>query len=242
MHRDGAYWSFRPAPRPHHLRRSLLPPRRPHQRPRRLHLHRQLVGQDHLPQRGARAHPDRDKTRGRIWRVKPKAANTEVADFTKMSTEELVATLGNVPVAKAHLAWQTIVDRWNGMGDTARLNFKAWHPRLEVLCPVTQSIRQKEFNLCGLLTSMMSNHSSMINLSDLPRLLVSSDPMVRTQVVSAVGRITDSTDSFTLGSNFSRVMPKLMNDSAPTVRQALIKSAGHSFSDKGAAKRRARSI
>jgi hypothetical protein len=33
----------RPAPRPHHLRRSLLPPRRPHQRPRRLHLHRGLV-------------------------------------------------------------------------------------------------------------------------------------------------------------------------------------------------------
>lgn len=60
----------------------------------------------------ARNHPDRDKIRGRIWRVKPKAAkHNDVADFTKLSTDELVAKLGLQPTAQAHIAWQTLADR-----------------------------------------------------------------------------------------------------------------------------------
>jgi putative heme-binding domain-containing protein len=43
--------------------------------------------------------------------VKPKGAKTEVADFTKMGTEELVASLGTEPVGKVHLAWQELLDR-----------------------------------------------------------------------------------------------------------------------------------
>ena len=58
-----------------------------------------------------RAHPDRDKTRGRIWRVKPKAAKGEVPDFTQLSSEELIALLGTEPVGRSHLAWQTLADR-----------------------------------------------------------------------------------------------------------------------------------
>ena len=59
-----------------------------------------------------RNHPDRDKIRGRIWRVKPKAAKpNEIADFTKLSIEELIALLGTQPTARAHLAWQTLADR-----------------------------------------------------------------------------------------------------------------------------------
>lgn len=58
-----------------------------------------------------RAHPDRDKTRGRIWRVKPKAAKVEVADFTKLRTEELIASLGKAPLGHVHLAWQELLDR-----------------------------------------------------------------------------------------------------------------------------------
>jgi putative heme-binding domain-containing protein len=60
----------------------------------------------------ARNHPDRDKIRGRIWRIKPKAEKrTEIADFTKLSAEELIAMLGTQPTARAHIAWQTIIDR-----------------------------------------------------------------------------------------------------------------------------------
>ncbi|OYW29434.1 MAG: hypothetical protein B7Z47_04815, partial [Chthoniobacter sp. 12-60-6] len=58
-----------------------------------------------------RAHPDRDKTRGRIWRVKPKGAKTEVADFTKLGSDELNIALKAGPVGKTQIAWQTLSDR-----------------------------------------------------------------------------------------------------------------------------------
>ncbi len=59
-----------------------------------------------------RNHPDRDKTRGRIWRVKAKAAKPfDVPDFTKLSGDELIAKLGGDSLAQSHLAWQAIGDR-----------------------------------------------------------------------------------------------------------------------------------
>jgi putative membrane-bound dehydrogenase-like protein len=65
-----------------------------------------------------RNHPDRDKTRGRIWRIKPKAkAPMEVPDFTKLSGDELIAKLGGASTAQHHMAWQAIVDR--GMKELA---------------------------------------------------------------------------------------------------------------------------
>jgi putative membrane-bound dehydrogenase-like protein len=65
-----------------------------------------------------RNHPDRDKTRGRIWRVKAKAAKPfDVPDFTKLSGDELSAKLGGDSLAQSHLAWQAIGDR--GMKELA---------------------------------------------------------------------------------------------------------------------------
>jgi hypothetical protein len=59
-----------------------------------------------------RKHPDRDKTRGRIWRVKAKAAKPfDVPDFTKLSGDELIAKLGGDSVTQSHLAWQALADR-----------------------------------------------------------------------------------------------------------------------------------
>ncbi len=60
----------------------------------------------------ARNHPDRDKTRGRIWRVRAKATLAFVVpDFTKATGEELLAKLGGDSLAQSHLAWQAIIDR-----------------------------------------------------------------------------------------------------------------------------------
>jgi len=59
-----------------------------------------------------RNHPDRDKTHGRIWRVK--ATNQvpfEVPDFTTLPGEQLLAKLGGPSLAQSHLAWQAIIDR-----------------------------------------------------------------------------------------------------------------------------------
>ncbi len=111
MHRDGAYWKLAQLP-------DLITCDDPFFRPVALtngpdgciyivDWYNKIISHNEVP----RAHPDRDKTRGRIWRVKAKAAKTEVADFTKMSTEELVASLGKEPVGSAHLAWQTLADR-----------------------------------------------------------------------------------------------------------------------------------
>lgn len=58
-----------------------------------------------------RNHPDRDKTRGRIWRIKEKGGSTAVPDFTALPTPDLIALLGKAPAARAHLAAQTLIDR-----------------------------------------------------------------------------------------------------------------------------------
>ncbi|MCX6839235.1 MAG: DUF1080 domain-containing protein [Verrucomicrobia bacterium] len=63
-----------------------------------------------------RAHPDRDKTRGRIWRVKPKSGGESplthpIPDFTKLAPEQLTAMLGDELVGSVHLAWQELLDR-----------------------------------------------------------------------------------------------------------------------------------
>ena len=111
MHRDGAYWKLAQLP-------DLITCDDPFFRPVALtngpdgciyivDWYNKIISHNEVP----RAHPDRDKTRGRIWRVKPKGAKAEVADFTQLSTEELLAMLGKQPVAKSHLAWQELLDR-----------------------------------------------------------------------------------------------------------------------------------
>ena len=60
-----------------------------------------------------RNHPDRDKTSGRIWRLKPAVGEgpLPIPDFTGLKNEELIGMLGKKPAARAHLAWQTLADR-----------------------------------------------------------------------------------------------------------------------------------
>ncbi|MCX6849980.1 MAG: c-type cytochrome, partial [Verrucomicrobia bacterium] len=111
MHRDGAYWKLEQLP-------DLITCDDPFFRPVGLtngpdgcvyiiDWYNKIISHNEVP----RAHPDRDKTRGRIWRVKPKGAKTEVADFTKLSSEELNAALKDGPVGKTQIAWQTLSDR-----------------------------------------------------------------------------------------------------------------------------------
>lgn len=111
MHRDGAYWKLEQLP-------DLITCDDPFFRPVGLtngpdgciyivDWYNKIISHNEVP----RTHPDRDKTRGRIWRVKPKGAKTEVADFTKLSSDELNAALKDGPVGKIQMAWQTLSDR-----------------------------------------------------------------------------------------------------------------------------------
>lgn len=59
-----------------------------------------------------RNHPERDKTRGRIWRVKAKGFQAEAApNLTKMSSAELLNLLGAPNNRLGRMAWQEIGDR-----------------------------------------------------------------------------------------------------------------------------------
>jgi putative membrane-bound dehydrogenase-like protein len=59
-----------------------------------------------------RNHPERDKIRGRIWRIKAKNQTPhQVPDFTKLRNEALLAKLGDDSLTQSHLAWQTIIDQ-----------------------------------------------------------------------------------------------------------------------------------
>ncbi len=59
-----------------------------------------------------RNHPERDKKRGRIWRVKHGAQRPfPVPDFLKLSGDELIAKLGGDSLAQTHMAWQAVTDR-----------------------------------------------------------------------------------------------------------------------------------
>jgi hypothetical protein len=59
-----------------------------------------------------RAHPDRDKLRGRIWRIKHSAQKTfEVPDFTKLDDKALQSRLKSPSLAQTQIAAQTLADR-----------------------------------------------------------------------------------------------------------------------------------
>ncbi len=73
-----------------------------------------------------RNHPDRDKTRGRIWRVVARNSHRvtndpshrdrnldlqPMPDMSKCAPDELIAKLGDNNIKQSHLAWQAIVDR-----------------------------------------------------------------------------------------------------------------------------------
>jgi putative membrane-bound dehydrogenase-like protein len=59
-----------------------------------------------------RTHPDRDKTRGRIWRVKPKGTQfAAMPDLAKLPAAEVVKHLGHKNARVARMAWEELGDR-----------------------------------------------------------------------------------------------------------------------------------
>lgn len=159
MHRDGDYWKLEQKP-------DFVTCDDPFFRPVALtngpdgciyivDWYNKIISHNEVP----RNHPDRDKIRGRIWRIKPstrgkwallpasknnaaqppnqkdnedsktfqstnqsttidagKSAHVPlqtIPDFTHASADELIAMLGKAPIARSHLAWQTLADRSN---------------------------------------------------------------------------------------------------------------------------------
>ncbi|MFD0894568.1 DUF1080 domain-containing protein [Luteolibacter ambystomatis] len=58
-----------------------------------------------------RNHPDRDKTRGRIWRIRPTDAKpVKPVNVAEMNADQLVAQLGGPGALDAAMAWQRLVE------------------------------------------------------------------------------------------------------------------------------------
>lgn len=111
MHRDGAYWKLEQQPDFITCDDPLFRPVALTQGPDGclyiVDWYNKIISHNEVP----RNHPERDRTRGRIWRVKPATGLLPIADFSALGSEELLAMLGSRPTARAHLAWQTLADR-----------------------------------------------------------------------------------------------------------------------------------
>lgn len=83
-----------------------------------------------------RVHPDRDKHRGRIWRIRHESQSKEVPqiDFSKLATSELTKFLGHANAHTANQTWQEIA----GRKDTALIA-----PLREIILDERQSLGKR---------------------------------------------------------------------------------------------------
>jgi putative membrane-bound dehydrogenase-like protein len=120
-----------------------------------------------------RMHPDRDKTRGRIWRIKPTGHVPEpMPDLTKLPVRELLDHLGGRRARVAALAWQELGDRKD----------PAATPLLEELATARTQPTARRLGALWALQEMAALSPSL--LAGLAR---DTDPHVRREAIDAAG-------------------------------------------------------
>lgn len=152
-----------------------------------------------------RNHPDRDKTRGRIWRVRHKDQTPHrMPDLTKANERELVSLLGGDSLPQAHLAWQQIIDR----------NAVAAAPALErLLSDANQSAAARLQALWAL------EGLHRISTALLQPLLRDPNRNVRREAIRAFGAAGPDPSEFLVS------VEPLMTDPDPEVRAEVIRSS-----------------
>jgi putative membrane-bound dehydrogenase-like protein len=163
-----------------------------------------------------RNHPERDKKRGRIWRVKHRDQKPfPVPDFTKLSGDELIAKLGGDSLAQTHLAWQAIADR--------QLTNLA--PRLKALiADKTQTAAKRIASLWAL------EGLGQVDTITLTPLLASTNRNVRREAVRAFGE-TLFIFPYAIGGTRQPIydLARLADDPEPEVRAEVIRVVGGSL-------------
>jgi putative membrane-bound dehydrogenase-like protein len=153
-----------------------------------------------------RNHPERDKTRGRIWRVKrADQALFAVPDFTRISGEELVGKLGGESLTQSHLAWQAITDR----------QLKELSPKLESLVTAEEEKPARRIAALWALEGLR-----MEDLPALEPLLSDPNRNIRREAVRALGKPQFATVEV-IG-----LLEGLADDPDPEVRAQVIRTAG----------------
>lgn len=170
----------------------------------------EIISHNEVP----RNHPGRDKTRGRIWRVKHKEQKPfQVPDFTKATGDELVAKLGGDSLAQSHLAWQAINDR--GLG-------KELESRLQGIIRDSRATPARRIQAQLALETSVQNPDNQIAMAKDP------NANVRREAIRSA-----SVDRQWSASEIASKFKALANDPDPAVRAELIRKLGACFYQEG---------
>lgn len=161
-----------------------------------------------------RNHPERDKTRGRIWRVKHSAQRPfPVPNFAKLAPDALIAKLGGDSLAQSHLAWQTLADRELSKDALAHL--------AAIALDGSQSIARRAQALW-----VLEEHRAIER--PLAEMLVKeADARLRREAVRAAA------DAGWEAREFAETFARLADDPHPEVRAAAIRGLGAVFPFEG---------
>jgi len=145
-----------------------------------------------------RNHPDRDKTRGRIWRVRQKdQPKREMIDLTKIPDAALLGYLGGDSLWQSHTAWQQIIDR----------KATALAPKLHAIIADTSAKPERRISALWATEGLVS-----LDLDTLRPLLREEDRNLRREAVRALGRSSIAERELT------SVLKPLTTDADPDVR------------------------
>jgi putative membrane-bound dehydrogenase-like protein len=120
-----------------------------------------------------RAHPDRDKTRGRIWRIRHKeSAHVAPPDLAKMESTGVLEALGHPNARVARMAWAELGDR----RDSSIL------PELRRLSRDASLAISKRLNALWAMQEM-----GTLDVADLVELARDASPHLRREAIEAAG-------------------------------------------------------
>ena len=151
----------------------------------------------------ARNHPDRDKSRGRIWRVTHKDVPLQtMPDLTTCAPDELLRILSGDNTRQSQLAWQAITDR--GLLELA--------PKLTALVSDTQASVGQRVRALWALEGLGRAEPALVQT-----LLQASDRNLRREAVESLGRTAVAP------APLLTALEPLATDPDPEVRAAVIR-------------------
>lgn len=154
----------------------------------------------------ARNHPDRDKKRGRIWRVRPQGFRLpSVHDFETADPTVLLTALGGDNTTQSHLAWQAIGDR----------NLQSMAPALSRRLQDTKVAVARRIGALWALEALKQTR-----VASLSPLVKDSNPNLRREVVRAAAETGEPAD-VVLG-----LLSLARDDQDVSVRAEVLRSAG----------------
>ena len=146
-----------------------------------------------------RTHPDRDKSRGRIWRVRHRdQPRIAPPDLTKLSDHELVAQLGHPNALVSRLAWLEVTDR----------RASGLAPELTRLATDRQAPMDRRLAALWALEGLRDPEPAL-----LAALAAEPDPAPRREAARLAGKSGEDV--------FLRIAAPLANDPHPAVRAAV---------------------